>query len=540
MKPNKKHLFFLLLASVAIFTSHLDITFVDIMESRNFITAREMIRNGNWIHTTMNLEPRYEKPPLPTWMTAASASVFGLDSIAGLRLPAALMAIFLVFTSYFFGIKLLKDRNQAFYGSLILATSFYIVFAGRNGQWDIFAHSFMFFSIFQYYLAFDSEKVLWKHWILAGIFSGLAIMSKGPIPHYALLLPFLLAYGAVFRYRGFSNKWRALFVSVLIMAVVGFSWAFYIYMTDGPTAFATAEKETGSWSKHNVRPFYYYWNFFIQSGIWTFFALLAVLYPYLIRRVQNKKIYTFYFLWTVFAVIVLSFIPIKKARYLLPVLIPLAFTTSYYIEYLINSAKKLSKTDAWLANFGFGLIGLIGLVFPLGAWFYFGEKLNGFYMWYTLTSLALFFTGVLIFRFLRIKKFEKAFYCVVFFLCSVIVFGYPMANILYDNPDHKDISEVRTLENAKDLPLYYLGYFAPEFMWRIGEPVKKLKTLDELHGLGQAGVFANDSIANLIRQQYPVQFTTVYDANVVKQGKKNYKDRRAINFLILGSKSADN
>ena len=110
MKPHKKHLFFLLLASVAIFTSHLDITFVDIMESRNFITAREMLRNGNWIHTTMNLEPRYEKPPLPTWMTAASASVFGLDSIAGLRLPAALMAIFLVFTSYFFGIKLLKDR----------------------------------------------------------------------------------------------------------------------------------------------------------------------------------------------------------------------------------------------------------------------------------------------------------------------------------------------------------------------------------------------------------------------------------------------
>ena len=30
MKPHKKHLFFLLLASVAIFTSHLDITFVDI------------------------------------------------------------------------------------------------------------------------------------------------------------------------------------------------------------------------------------------------------------------------------------------------------------------------------------------------------------------------------------------------------------------------------------------------------------------------------------------------------------------------------
>jgi len=540
MTPNKKHLFFLLLASVVIFTSHLDITFVDIMESRNFVTAREMLRNGNWIHTTMNLEPRYEKPPLPTWMTAASAYVFGLDSISGLRLPAALMAIFLVFTSYFFGIKLLKDRDQAFYGALILATSFYIVFAGRNGQWDIFAHSFMFFSIYQYFLAFESEKIVWKHWILAGVFSGLTIMSKGPIPHYALLLPFLIAYGIIFRYRDFSSKWKALFVSVLVMAIVGLSWALYIYSTDGPTAFATAEKETGSWSKHNVRPFYYYWNFFIQSGIWTFFAFLAVLYPYMIRRVKNKKMYNFVFLWTILSVVVLSFVPIKKARYLMPVLIPLAYTTSFYIEFLIASAKRLSKTDTWLAYFGFGLIGIIGLCFPLGAYIYFGDKLNGYYFWYALTSLSLFFLGAFICRNLVKKDFEKAFYSTILFLCSIILLGYPMANILYDNPDHKDISEVRSLENAKDLPLYHLGYFAPEFMWRIGEPVKEIEKLEEIRDLKKIGIFVNDSVAVLIRQQYPVQFETSYDANVVKPGKKNYKDRRAINFLIVSNNSDDN
>ncbi|MDZ7613142.1 MAG: glycosyltransferase family 39 protein [Flavobacteriaceae bacterium] len=540
MKQNKKHLFFLFLASVVIFTSHLDITFVDIMESRNFITAREMLQNGNWIHTTMNLEPRYEKPPLPTWMTAASASVFGLDSIAGLRLPAALMAIFLVFTSYFFGKKLLKDQNQAFYGALILATSFYIVFAGRNGQWDIFAHSFMFFSIYQYFLAFESEKIVWKHWILAGFFSGLTIMSKGPIPHYALLLPFLIAYGFVFRYKGFRNKWKALFVSILVMAIVGLSWALYIYITDGPTAFATAEKETGSWSKHNVRPFYYYWNFFIQSGLWTFFAFMAILYPYMIRRVQNEKIYKFYFLWTVFAVIVLSFVPIKKARYLMPVLIPLAFTTSFYIEFLVTKAKKLSRTDTWLASFGFGLIGIIGLAFPLGAWFYFADKLEGFYLWYALTSIALFTTAVFLFRFLAGKKFEKAFYALVIFLSAVILFGYPMANILYDNPDHKDIGEVRNVPLAKDLPLYHLGYFAPEFMWRIGEPVKEIEKPEEIRDLERIGIFVNDSVAAIIRKQYPVEFETTYDANVVKPGKKNYKDRRAINFLIVSNNSADN
>jgi hypothetical protein len=224
----------------------------------------------------------------------------------------------------------------------------------------------------------------------------------------------------------------------------------------------------------------------------------------------------------------------------MPVLIPLAYTTSFYIEFLIASAKRLSKTDTWLAYFGFGLIGIIGLCFPIGAYIYFGDKLNGYYFWYALTSLSLFFLGAFICRNLVKKDFEKAFYSTILFLCSIILLGYPMANILYDNPDHKDISEVRSLENAKDLPLYHLGYFAPEFMWRIGEPVKEIEKLEEIRDLKKIGIFVNDSVAVLIRQQYLVQFETSYDANVVKPGKKNYKDRRAINFLIVSNNSKDN
>ena len=67
---NKFYLIAIGLVCLAIFFPHLSIVEVNIMEARNFITAREMLEYGNWIHTTMNLEPRYEKPPLPTWMTA--------------------------------------------------------------------------------------------------------------------------------------------------------------------------------------------------------------------------------------------------------------------------------------------------------------------------------------------------------------------------------------------------------------------------------------------------------------------------------------
>ncbi len=80
---NRSYLIALALVSLAIFFPHLDVVEVNIMEARNFITAREMLDYGNWIQTTMNLEPRYEKPPLPTWLTALSGSIFGMKSLIG-------------------------------------------------------------------------------------------------------------------------------------------------------------------------------------------------------------------------------------------------------------------------------------------------------------------------------------------------------------------------------------------------------------------------------------------------------------------------
>ena len=43
---------------------------VTIMEARNFISAREMLTDNNWRLTTLNGEARYQKPPLPTCITA--------------------------------------------------------------------------------------------------------------------------------------------------------------------------------------------------------------------------------------------------------------------------------------------------------------------------------------------------------------------------------------------------------------------------------------------------------------------------------------
>ena len=60
---------------------YLGVLEVTIMEARNFISAREMITDNQWILTTMNGEPRYQKPPFPTWLTAMSGMLFGFKSI---------------------------------------------------------------------------------------------------------------------------------------------------------------------------------------------------------------------------------------------------------------------------------------------------------------------------------------------------------------------------------------------------------------------------------------------------------------------------
>jgi len=532
---NKSYLITILLVCLAIFIPHLSTIEINIMEARNFISASEMLDYGNWIHTTMNLEPRYEKPPLPTWLTAISASVFSAKNIFALRLPAVLSVIFLIFTFYFFLIEIIKNKKQAFIATLIFATSFYIIFSGRNGQWDIFAHSFMLFAIYQFFKALESDTILWKKWILAGVFMGLSFMSKGPVAHFALLLPFLISYGIVFKFKTFKSKLSPLLVSLILFCVVGLTWGLYIYLTDISSAQAIAEKETAAWSNRNIRPFYYYWSFFTQSGVWTFFAFIALLYPFMINRVANKKMYRFSFLWTIITVILLSLIPEKKSRYLLPVLIPLALNTSFFINYLIIEVKNLSKTDKYLAYFGFGLIGLIGLAFPFGAYVFLQGKLDGFWISFILTSVSLFSIGAFIFISLKNMHFERTFYAVILFICSIMLFAIPMAKSLYDNEDYLSIASLREIENIQDLELYSTdkNVPAPELLFQLGEPIKRVQSQNELPDKKAFALLVTDTIPKQIKSNFSTKFIAQFDENHRKKGSRGHRQRRTIKLYLL-------
>jgi 4-amino-4-deoxy-L-arabinose transferase-like glycosyltransferase len=86
----------------------------NIMESRNLVTAREMLQKGNWFYPTMNGEQRLEKPPLPTWIAAGAMAVFGPDHMGWLRLPAVLAGMLLIFFIYKLTQELSEDEDLPF------------------------------------------------------------------------------------------------------------------------------------------------------------------------------------------------------------------------------------------------------------------------------------------------------------------------------------------------------------------------------------------------------------------------------------------
>jgi 4-amino-4-deoxy-L-arabinose transferase-like glycosyltransferase len=531
-----------IVASLMLFP-HLDVIEVNIMEARNFITAREMANNNHWIMTTIDDLPRYEKPPLPTWLTAISGIIFGFDSIYGLRIPVALITLLLVFGTYKLSQKLGLSKQQSFHNGLILITSFYIYFAGRDNQWDMYTHSFMVVCILFLWDLLNESKKPFFNAVMAGLFFGFSFLSKGPISVYVLLLPFLIAYGFTYKFQLKDKKMYLLLILALGL-IIGLSWPLYVKWTDPATYLKATKLESIRWVNYNTKPFYYYWSFFTQSGIWTVPAFIALIYPYLKNRVSNLKAYQFTLLWTLASVLLLSIVPEKKSRYLLPVLIPMALNTGFYIEYLNNNFKNISlKKEKGIVYFAFGLIGIICIAIPIGVFIKEKNDLAGFEFWLIGLTLSLLAIGYVLFTNLRKKNFTKVFYAVIAVQVAVVAFGIPFTKLILKNPDYASAKAIREKEKSLGIRTYELNAFTPEIIWDYGysiplllnEKTNKLNLPSE----SKFGLLAleKDSIDSKKEfQNYNLKKVSYIDLNHVPTDSKKYNIRLTRIYYIVTKK----
>ncbi|QBN20054.1 ArnT family glycosyltransferase [Flavobacterium nackdongense] len=526
------HKFWLLVISCLVLIPHLSVIEVNIMEARNFITAREMVGNNNWILTTINDLPRYEKPPLPTWLTAVSGMIFGFGNVFGLRLPVVFITLLLVFSTYKLSEKLGLPKQQNFHNGLILITSFYIYFAGRDNQWDMYTHSFMMVCIVFLWKFLNDKKHSFLNACLAGLFFGFSFLSKGPISVYALLLPFLIAYGIIFKFDLRGKKFYV-FLLLIIGFCIGLSWPLYVRYVDPETVARVTKLESSRWGSYNIRPFYYYWSFFTQSGIWTVPALIALFYPYLKTRVSNLKAYQFTLIWTLASLMLLSIIPEKKSRYLLPVLIPMALNTGFYIEYLIRNFKNINlKIEKSVLYFAFGLIILICLIIPIGLFIKIKNEFAGFELWLIGLTISLFSLGFIAFQNLRKKDFLNVFYAVIGVQVAVIIFGIPLTNAVLINPDYHSAKELKEKEKELGIKSYEMSSFTPEIVWDYGHSIpvvlNEKTNMINLPKERKFGILASkkDSILSKKKlENYNLKKISTVDLNRVPKESKKHNDR---------------
>jgi 4-amino-4-deoxy-L-arabinose transferase-like glycosyltransferase len=465
----------LLIAGCLIFLANLDALFVNIMEARNFITAREMLVHDNWIFTTMNEMPRYQKPPLPTWLTAISAAIFGEESLFANRLPAGLASIFLMWAFFKIQIELQVSKALAFGSSLILITSFYVFFAGREGQWDIFTHSFMAGSIYFLIRLFKKKRENYINALIAGLFLGASLMSKGPVSLYALFLPFILSYAFSYKFKDLHLKWKSLLMFIVIGILTGGWWTFIVTYYDPAEFTRIAEVESDRWFNYNVRPFYYYWSFFTQSGIWTIPAFMGLMYWYLKARVSNIRAYKLFFFWTIISVLLLSIIPEKKSRYLLPVLIPLAATTGFYAEYVIRHFKnKFTAKEKIPVYVNFVLLFLISLAAPIILYILAGEHLMEMKWTFLLFSLLLWICAAAFIYGLWKKEMKLLFGMQVSLMIVIITAGFPLLKLIDPARNYPNVDDLKELSIRENLQVYDYNYMLPELVWHFGNSIPEV------------------------------------------------------------------
>lgn len=478
-------LFLLLLICFLVFFTNLGAFDADLMEARNFIAAREILQNGNWWFPTLNGEPRLAKPPFPTWMTALAANVGGLQSLTVMRLPGALIATLMIFFQFVLLRSMTKDRWTPLIGAAILATTHLTILMGRTNSWDIFSASLMLGAIALLYRGWNKSGSAWGNFAGGGILFGLSIFSKGPVGIYAQFLPFLVAFLIAFGGKQLKHRWREGLLAVGLILLISLPWPTSVYFEMQDQAEAIAARETNSWANRHARPWYFYGHFAVFTGIWLVLFVASLISPYARKRFESLKQYRFLLIWTLLSLVLLSVVPTKKERYLLPMLPPMALMATFFFQglrqvYAKRQALPWDRLVLWLFA---GIPAVLFILSPIAIYLA-NEQLGADMSFPLMIALSILFPalGIALLHFSRKQALVGIWGLQVAAVCLTCVLIIPaLANIYYYPPEHRGLSELQQMPELAELPFYSRGEMKMTNVWESGKMIRKLGPLKPAH-----------------------------------------------------------
>jgi 4-amino-4-deoxy-L-arabinose transferase-like glycosyltransferase len=328
-------------------------------ETRYAVVARDMRENGNWILPHLNGKVYAEKPPLFFWLVNLSVFFFGVDNELTNRLPSALAGLITVLVTSYLG-KSFFNAQVGFISGLVLCTCIFFPLLSRWMMLDSILTLFFLLALSYLYRGLEEEENRRKHYLLAGFFIGLGVLTKGPIAY--LPIPIVLIF--TFLQKKFKSFWCTdlLWGFLLSMGIILIWWI--------PACFAGG-KDYINWilfkqvvgtyiegGKHfHPKPLsFYFIRFPIEFFPWIVFLPSAFIIG--LKTNRMRKEFLFLSIWFIFIFIFFTLSKGKKDNYLLP-LYP---ASAMMVGVLWDSESQLAKKPK---GFIIGLI-LLTLFFFIG------------------------------------------------------------------------------------------------------------------------------------------------------------------------------
>ena len=330
-------------------------------ELRYLSIADEALRNGDIFTFTNNGEPYADKPPLYLWIVMLGKLIFGQHHMWFITLFSLIPALVTMRVMRDWLVKAcpLPDKGWILTSQLMLLTCG--LFLGLNvfARMDTLMTMFIVLALHTFFKMFRGEGNFRRQSFLFGLYTFLAIFTKGPV---GILMPLLcplvfLAYKR--ETRSFFHYWN--WRMFLTVAVLCGAWFLCVYMEDRGTDYLenllfhqTAGRAVDAF--HHKKPFYFY---LIQ--IWPNLApysllLVGIVVSGMIKHRLTSDTEHFWntIIWTTF--IMLSVVSGKLGVYLAPIVPFFVFLTAALI--------RKFQWNGWIAASAAVPAGIMALALP--------------------------------------------------------------------------------------------------------------------------------------------------------------------------------
>lgn len=289
--------------------------------------AHEIVESGNWLTLRINGEPYYNKPPVFFWLEALCIKAFGLRT-ASVRLPSLLLGVGSLVVCYFIAKRLSIDPLMS---SLILATSWRYTRACQRTTMDITLTFFVLLAFYLYLVSIQAQRRGWAYSLGAALAVCVAMMVKGPVVLLVLTC-------AIFPHLLWQRRWKEVLhwkwlVAVFIIACVGGAWLLALTHLEGEQFIKTllgreiASRFSPGWGRH--KPIYQYLIAFPRDFMpWIIFFPMAIAHAW---KHRNQKVFQL-LLWFAAMFIILTMIPARSDRYIIPLYPVAAMIVAAYLS----------------------------------------------------------------------------------------------------------------------------------------------------------------------------------------------------------------